>query len=201
MLPTEFTTLEESATYTMLRHVLHNHLATTALSCEDALNVILELFCALCALFYADICQAPGPVFDTEGGTVDIPGLVRHQIRWLKRSCRTRQQPPAHLPGAIDRPEQLQAHTPAPAALQFAHVLRSLLKDASGTHQLHRVACISIVRALLADVLARVLFATLGSTVEEADQVVEERIAPALTTYLVSHGPRLARARGHELSG
>jgi hypothetical protein len=134
----------------MLRHVLRNHLATTALSCEDALNVILELFCALCALFYAD--------------------------------------------------KQLQSHTPMPAALQFAHALRRLLKAASGTHQLHRVACISIVRALLADVLARVLFTMLGYTVEEAEQVVEEQIAPALMTYLVSHGSRLARARGHELS-
>jgi hypothetical protein len=185
----------------MFRHVLHNHLATTALSCEDALNVILELFCALCALFYADICQAPGPVFDAEGGTMDIPGLVRQQIRWLKRYCHTRQQQPVHLRDPIDGPEQLQAYTPVPAALQFAHALRRLLKDASGAHQLHRVACISIVRALLADVLASVLFTTLGYTVEEADQVVEEHIAPALTTYLASHGPRLARARGHKPSG
>jgi len=30
---------------------------------------------------------------------------------------------------------------------------------------------------------------------------VEEHIAPALTTYLASHGPRLARARGHKPSG
>ena len=48
------------------------------------------------------------------------------------------------------------------------------------------------------DVLASVLFTTLGYTVEEADQVVEEHIAPVLTTYLASHGPRLVRARGHE---
>jgi hypothetical protein len=88
-----------------------------------------------------------------------------------------------------------------PAALQFAHALWRLLKDASGAHQLHRAACINIVRALLADVLASVLFTTLGYTVEEADQVVEEHIAPVLTTYLASHGPRLARARGHEPSG
>jgi len=54
---------------------------------------------------------------------------------------------------------------------------------------------------LLAAVLARVLFTTLGYTVEETDQVVEERIAPVLMTYLASHGPRLARARGHEPSG
>ena len=81
MTPTEFATPEEAATYTMLRHVLHHPLATTAVSCEDALNVILELFGALCALFYADICQAPGPVLDVEGATMDIPGLVRHQIR------------------------------------------------------------------------------------------------------------------------
>jgi hypothetical protein len=54
---------------------------------------------------------------------------------------------------------------------------------------------------LLADVLASVLFTTLGYTVEEADQVVEEHIAPALTTYLASHGPRLARARGYKPSG
>jgi hypothetical protein len=166
----------------MLRHVLHNHLATTALSCEDALNVILELFCALCALFYADIRQEPRPVLDAEGGTMDIPGLVRHQIRWLKRSCHTRQQQSAFLHDPIDGPEQLQSHTPMSATLQFAHALRRLLKDASSTHQLHRVACISIVRALLADVLARVLFTTLGYTVEEADQVVEEHIAPALMT-------------------
>ena len=38
-----------------------------------------------------------------------------------------------------------------------------------------------------------VLFTTLGYTVEEADQVVEEHIAPVLTTYLASHGPRLVR--------
>jgi hypothetical protein len=201
MTPTEFATPEEAATYTMLRQVLHNHLATTALSCEDALNVILELFCALCALFYADIRQAPGPMLDAEGGTMDIPGLVRHQIRWLKRSCHTRQQQPAHLRDPIDGPEQLQTHTPTPAPLQFAHALRSLLKDASGTHQLHRDACISIVRALLADILASVLFTTLGYTVEEADQIVEEHIATALLTYLASHGPRLARTRGHEPSG
>ena len=43
-----------------------------------------------------------------------------------------------------------------------------------------------------------VLFTTLGYTVEEADQVVEEHLAPVLTTYLASHGPRLVRARGHE---
>src|SRR5262249_965825 len=90
--PQGFTTPEESATYTMLRHVLHNHLATTALSYEDALNVILELFCKLCALFYADICRAPGAVLDAQGGTMDIPGLVRHQINWLKRYCHIRQQ-------------------------------------------------------------------------------------------------------------
>ena len=54
---------------------------------------------------------------------------------------------------------------------------------------------------LLADVLARVLFATLGYTVEETDQVVEEYIAPVLMTYLASHGLRLACARGHEPSG
>jgi hypothetical protein len=51
----------------MLRHVLRAHLATTALSCEDALNVILDLFCALCALFYADIRQEPRLVLDAEG--------------------------------------------------------------------------------------------------------------------------------------
>jgi hypothetical protein len=184
----------------MLQQVLHNHLATTALSCEDALNVLLELFCALCALFYADLCQTPGPVFDTEGETMDIPGLVRYQIRWLKRSCHIRQQP-AYLREPINGPEQLQACTPIPAALQIAHALRSLLKDASSAHHLHRVACISIVRALLAAVLARVLFTTLGYTVEQVDQVVEEHIAPVLMTYLASHGPRLARARGHEPSG
>src|SRR5262245_40456420 len=109
-----------------------------------------ELFCVLCALFYADIRQAPGPVLDAEGETMDIPGLVRHQIRWLKRSCHSRQQQPAHPRAPINGPEQLQAHAPTPAALQFAHALRSLLKDARDTHQLHRVACISIVRALLA---------------------------------------------------
>ena len=38
-------------------------------------------------------------------------------------------------------------------------------------------------------------------TVEEAAQVVEEHIAPVVATYLASHGPRLARARGHEPSG
>jgi hypothetical protein len=54
---------------------------------------------------------------------------------------------------------------------------------------------------LAVDVLASVLFTTLGYTVEEADQVVEEHIAPVLTTYLASHGPRLARARSHETSG
>jgi hypothetical protein len=75
------------------------------------------------------------------------------------------------------------------------------MKDARGAHQFHRVACISIIRALLADVLASVLFTTLGYTLEKADQVVEEHIAPALTTYLTSHDPRLARARGHEPSG
>jgi hypothetical protein len=85
-----------------------------------------------------------------------------------------------------------------PVALQFAHALWRLLKDTSDAHQLQRAACINIVRALLADVLARVLFTTLGYTVEEADQVVEEHIAPMLTTYLASHGPRLARSRGHE---
>jgi hypothetical protein len=198
MIPKEFATSEESATYTMLRQVLHNHFVTTALSYEDALNVILELFCKLCVLFYADICQAPGPVRDAEGRTLDIPGLVRHQIRWLKRSCHTRQQHPACLHKPIDRPAQFQADTPAPAALQFAHALQHLLKDASDAHHLHRAACISIVRALLADVLASVLFTTLGYTVEEADQVVEEHIAPALMTYLASHSSRLARARGHE---
>src|SRR5215475_15273533 len=92
MTPTEFATPEEAATYTMLQHVLHNHLATTALSYEDALNVILELFCKLCALFYADIRQAPGAVLDAQGETMDIPGLVRHQIHWLKRYCHIRQQ-------------------------------------------------------------------------------------------------------------
>jgi hypothetical protein len=51
------------------------------------------------------------------------------------------------------------------------------------------------------DVLASVLFTTLGYTVEEADQVVEEHIAPVLTTYLASHGPHLAQARGHEPTG
>jgi hypothetical protein len=48
-----------------------------------------------------------------------------------------------------------------------------------------------------ADVLASVLFTTLGYTIEETDQVVEEHIAPALITYLTSHGPRLTRSRGH----
>src|SRR5215475_11090207 len=201
MTPTEFATPEEAATYTMLQQVLHNHLATTVLSYEDALNVILELFCKLCALFYADIRQAPGPVLDAEGRTMDIPGLVRHQIRWLKRHCHTRQQQPARLPKPIDRPEQFQTHTPVPAALQFAHALPHLLKDASGAYQLHRAACINIGRALLADVLASVLFTTLSYTVEEADQIVEEHIAPVLTTYLASHGPRLARTRSHETSG
>ena len=57
------------------------------------------------------------------------------------------------------------------------------------------------VRALLADVLASVFFTMFGYTAEEADQVVEEHIAPALTTYLASHGPRLALARGQEPSG
>jgi hypothetical protein len=54
---------------------------------------------------------------------------------------------------------------------------------------------------LAADVLASVLFTTLSYTVEEADQVVEEHIAPVLTTYLASHGPRLARTRSHKTSG
>lgn len=201
MTPTEFATSEEVATYTMLRHVLHNHLATTALSCEEALNVILDLFCALCALFYADMCQAPEPVRDAEGVTMDIPGLVQHQIRWLKRSCRTRQQQPADLRDPLDAPELPQASTPVPAALQFAHALRRLMQDASGAHQPHRVACIRIVQTLLADVLASIFFTTLGYTLEEADLAVEEHIAPALVTYLTTHGPRLARSRGHEPSG
>lgn len=201
MPPKEFATPEESATYTMLQQVLHNHLATSALSYEDALNVILELFCKLCALFYADICQAPGPVRDAEGRTLDIPGLGRYQIRWLKRSCHTRQQHSARLQKPIDGPGLPQAHIPVPAALQFAQALQHLLKDASSAHHLHRVACLRIVRALLADVLASVLFTTLGYTVEEADQVVEEHIALVLTTYLASHGPHLAQARGHEPTG
>jgi hypothetical protein len=71
-----FAAPEEAATYTMLRPVLNNHLATTALSREDALNVVLDLFCELCALYYADICRAPGPVLDAERATMDIPGLV-----------------------------------------------------------------------------------------------------------------------------
>jgi uncharacterized protein YijF (DUF1287 family) len=54
-----------------------------------------------------------------------------------------------------------------------------------------------IVRTLLADIPASVLFAVLEYTHEEADQVIEERIAPALETYLTRHGPRLARSRGH----
>src|SRR5262245_51846701 len=119
MTPKEFATPEESATYTMLQQVLHNHLATSALSYEDTLNVILELFCKLCALFYADIRQAPGSVFDAEGETMDIPGLVRHQMRWFKHYCHTRQRRPAYLRGPIGRPEQLQAHTLAPAALHL----------------------------------------------------------------------------------
>jgi len=200
MTPTEFATPEEAATYAMLWQVLHNHLTTTSLSGEEALNIILELFCKLCALFYADICQAPGLVFDAERRPMDIPGLVRHQIRWLKRSCQTRQQQPTHQRAPINRPEQRQAHPPAPAALRFASALQRLLKDASDAHRLHRVACMSIVRALLADVLARILFTTLDSTTEAADQIVEEHIAPVLMTYVASHGPRLARAHGQEPS-
>ena len=46
-----------------------------------------------------------------------------------------------------------------------------------------------------------VLVTTLGYTVEEADQVVEEHLAPVLTIYLASHGPRLTRASGYEPSG
>lgn len=109
-------------------------------------------------------------------------------------------QPAAFRPPAkaYRRPELPQAHIPVPAALQFAQALQHLLKDASSAHHLHRVACLRIVRTLLADVLASVLFTTLGYTVEEADQVVEEHIAPVLATYLASHGPHLARARGHE---
>ena len=41
----------------------------------------------------------------------------------------------------------------------------------------------------------------LGYTVEQADQVVEEHIAPVLMTYLANHSLRLARARGREPSG
>jgi hypothetical protein len=201
MTPTEFATPEEAATYAMLQQVLHNHLATTALSDEEALNIILELFCKLCALFYADICQAPGPLFDAEGRTMDIPGLVRQQIRWLKRACQTRQQQPTYQRAPIKRPAQRQAHPPAPAALRFASALQGLLQDASDAHRLHWVACMRIVRALLADVLARILFTTLDATAEAADQMVEEHIAPVLMTYIVSHGPRLARTRGHEPSG
>jgi hypothetical protein len=185
----------------MLQQVLHNHLATSALSYEDALNVILDLFCKLCALFYADICQAPGPVRDAEGRPLDIPGLVRYQIRWLKHACHSRQQHAARLQKPTDGPGLLQAHLAGPAALQLAQALQHLLQDASSAHQLHRVACLRIVRALLADVLARVLFTTLGYTVEAVDQVVEEHIAPVLMTYLVSHGPHLARARGHGPAG
>jgi hypothetical protein len=44
--------------------------------------------------------------------------------------------------------------------------------------------------------LASILFTVLNHTLEAADQIVEERIAPALATYLASHGPRLARLRG-----
>jgi hypothetical protein len=197
----EFATPEEAATYAMLRQVLHNHLTTTALSDEEALNIILELFCKLCALFYADICQAPGPVFDAEGRPMDMRGLVRQQIRWLKRACQTRQQQPTHQRDPLKRPAQRQAHLPASAALQFTSALHGLLQDASDAHRLHRVACMSIVRALLADVLARILFTTLDATAEAADQMVEEHIAPVLMTYVVSHGPHLARTRGHESSG
>jgi len=70
--PMEFTAPEEVATYGMLQQVLHNHLTTTALCGEEALNMILDLFCELCALLYADICQAPGPVQDEDGMTRDV---------------------------------------------------------------------------------------------------------------------------------
>jgi hypothetical protein len=176
------------------------HLATTGLSHEEALNVILALFCELCALFYADIRRAPGLVHDTTGETMDIPGLVRHQIHWLKRACQNRQQQPAfpYDPGKEAAPSQ--AHPAAPVVLQYTQALRGLLKDASAAHQFHRVACISIVRALLADILASVLCTTLGYTVADADQAVDAHITPALTTYLTHHGPRLVRAHGHRPS-
>ena len=132
---------------------------------------------------------------------MDIPSLVRQQMGWLKRSCQSRQQHAASLPGPSKRAEPFQEHTSASAAHQYTQALRGLLKDASSTHRLHRVACIRIVRALLADVLASILFTALGYTVAEADQVVEEHIAPALMTYLVRHGPRLVRAHRHEPLG
>ncbi len=200
MTPMEFATPQEAATYAMLQHVLHNHLATAGLSYEEALNVTLELFCTLCALFYVDICHVPGRVHDAEGRSVDIPGLVRQQIGWLKRACHSRQQQPASLRGSLYEPAPSQGYTPAPAALRYTQALQGLLRDASDAHQLHRVACLRIVRTLLADILASILFTTLGYTGEAADQVVEEHIAPVLMTYLSSHGPRLARAREQEPS-
>jgi hypothetical protein len=68
---------------------------------------------------YADISQAPGPVFNAEGATMDIQGLVRHQIHCLKRSCQTRQQQPADLQDPLDGSALPQAPAPASAALLF----------------------------------------------------------------------------------
>jgi hypothetical protein len=167
------------------------------LSHEEALNAILALFCELCALFYADIYRALGLAHDTTGETMDIPGLVRHQIHWLKRACQNRQQQPALPYNPAKGPAPSQAHPPAPVVLQYTQALRGLLKDASAAHQLHRAACVSIVRALLADILASVLCTTLGYTVADAAQAVDAHITPVLTTYLTHHGPRLARAHGH----
>jgi hypothetical protein len=166
----EFATDAEADAYRMLTQVLQTHLATPMMSVHTAL--------AACERLLAMSCLQSGTAGD------DVQDLVLSTLGGLRQELGTRQAypiPPLGAAGTHYEPDALLRGDPA---LWLSTVLRRLLDEARREQGITAAGSLRIAISLTADLLS-VFLIQLQYTGEEVNAMIDGRIHPTLSAYLL----------------
>lgn len=108
---------------------------------------------------------------------MNIPGIVRHHLRWLKHYLTARQWRPAFVTEASPDHRTTAPAVAVSARAQLDQALRTLLNDAYVAHGFTVEAALRICLSFTADMLSTVLFHEYGYEGDEAEQFLDESIA------------------------
>jgi hypothetical protein len=169
----EFTTVEEAATYHMLKKVLQNHVALQEMS-------ILATSMA-CTGLLGDHCQ------ECCAAGITPQEAVAAMLGWLKRGVRERQTLPVLLPFGSASAHAPEMHL-GEHSRRLYDALRRLLTDVGDAQRIDRRGSMQIVLRLMADVLS-MFFHQFDLTLEAVDKIIDEVIGPSLDSYLKTHVP------------
>jgi len=163
----EFATDAEAAAYRMLTQVLQNHLATQTISVHTAL--------AACERLLAEVCLQLGIAWD------DMQDLVSTTLGGLHQELSAWHDHPTVPLGIHYEPDALLRGDPA---LWLSMVLSRLLDDARREQGITVAGSWRIALSLTADLL-RVFLFQLKYTREEVNAMIDGRLSPTLSAYLL----------------